>query len=195
MRQVALVVFIVLLLGSCSGKIVTKYHGSTLNFSECQGDPDSTSSGQEETTQCVEGVPFRATGSRMEYFTYTTHPTEQKCTFQLLSRIVHNVPGDWYTIAYKPAKFEQHKFSVTLNPNGTLSSVNAESTPVTPETLVEAVVKGAAPAMLTRSHEDCTDTPTVLGRCKMMENSSADASCANTMLDRLENYKKLRNRK
>ena len=196
MRPIVLVVFSVLVLGSCSGKIVTKYCGSTVQDCKFQNANGETTS----TTEKGQGVPFRMTESRMEYFTYTTHPTQQTCTFPLRNRIVENVPGDWYTIAYKPAPFEQHKFSVTLNPNGTLSSVNAESTPVTPEALVKAAVAGFTGAgiigKLLPSGAPCTDTLVILGRCKIKkpatatEPEMATVECHQEMEKRLNKYKK-----
>ena len=65
------------------------------------------------------------------------------CSPELLSRIIDAPSDDLYSVRYKAAlAFEKHKFSVTLNENGTLKNVNSESTPASPKELLE-IAKGA----------------------------------------------------
>ena len=82
------------------------------------------------------GTPFRVVEPQMEYFIYTTRMEEDgqaspNCERRVLTRLAGDEPSaDWYTISYEPRLFEKQKFSVTLNDNGTLSSVATESTPI-----------------------------------------------------------------
>lgn len=99
--------------------IVIKHHGDTLPNNE------------------IKGIPFRIVEPQIEYSAHLTRmkngQEDWTCDPSLLSRVIENTPSTaWYTVSYQPGYFEKHKFSVTLNDNGTLSSVNTESTPVGP---------------------------------------------------------------
>ena len=163
-----LLVIIVSVLWSCSGHITIERHMDGL-------------------PQEIPGIPFRLTETQIEYSAYLTHMEEDKigwaCEPSLLPRIIENAPSaDWYTISYQPAPFEKHKFSVTLNANGTLSSVNTESTPVGPQEIAEAAEKFDSLSVwallspssgMEKSSTSCTGTLQVLGRCSMTNENCA----------------------
>ncbi len=99
-----------------------------------------------------DGVPLRLTESRTVYWTYTAREDIGECRSYLQSEIQDNVPSsDHYTISYSPKLFERSKTQLTVNDNGTLRSINVESTPVSVDDLVkiaEQAAKISAPVPL-----------------------------------------------
>ena len=189
--SLSILLLVAVMFGGCAGEIVTKKYN-------LDGD--------------AKGVLFRLVRPQMEYLTYTTLPGQITCTPQLRNRIVEGMPADdWYAIGYEPEKFERHKFSVVLNPNGTLNTVNMDSTPITLKDLVEAATTLAPglPATLFPKPEQeseqeqndkkgknndtisrpCTETPFILGRCLLEDNGTPIKECVKAVNDELQYYK------
>ena len=147
------------------------------------------------------GIPFRVAESWKEYFMYTTIEENGKslprCRPQLHVRVLDNVPSsELYTIAYgtetknkteiKTQWFAKQKFAVTLHANGTLASVNVESTPPSPKELAEVaqIVAGLPMFVPTPEKETsegvkkraqepilppCTGTPQYINHCQIRD--------------------------
>ena len=89
-------------------------------------------------TPSGEGVPFRLAVSRMVYWTHTVREGTVDCRPSLQSEIQDNVPSDdWYVINYKSRWFERSNTQFALHSNGTLQSVNADSTPLQVDDVVK----------------------------------------------------------
>ena len=165
---VCILISLSLALSGCSGKIYTK--------------PDNGAESKNNAkpkNNAKDGVPFRIAEKQMEYFSYTSiiekgGARTNNCSSYLLGRIVFAPSDTLYYLYYKPATFEKHTFSVTLNENGTLKSVNTTSMPTSPKEFVDAVKEiGAAISSgfstLSVDEEElppCTASPiTIFGRC------------------------------
>lgn len=183
-RALAPLLLTALVVAGCSGKIVVK------KYNPSNGD--------------LGGIPFRVAESWEEYYTFTTIKTNgvisKLCTQKLRTRAVENIPSnDLYVISYKAENglfgwLESRKLSVALHENGTLASVNAESTPVSPKEWAEVaqIVAGLPMFVPTQTSEEaaplipngltakelaqqeekpppplCTGDPYSLGRCKI----------------------------
>lgn len=103
-----------LTLAGCTGTI------RTVNDSDCKDKP-------------CEGIPVRVMENHWEYYAFTTinlgNVPIRLCTPELLSRDVSAPSRERHYVYYEPKWFEKHKLSVALHADGTLKSVNAESTP------------------------------------------------------------------
>ena len=188
MRRCTLIISLITLLSSllagCTGKIVVKKNGND---------------------NPLGGIPFRMAESWKEYFEYTTVETKEglslKCQPQLYIRVLDNVPSsELYTIAYETDQwFERQKFAVTFHANGTLASVNVESTPPSPKELAEvAQIVAGLPMFVPASDEEvaaalsdgpdsgkgnrppCTGTPRYIDHCQI-----GDKDCENRVKDRV----------
>lgn len=131
------------------------------------------------------GVPFRLATSRMVYWTYTTRTgvngtMTSACQPQLQAEIWDNVPSDEkYVISYDSAPFESSKMQVVLNDNGTLRSVNVDSTPLSPENIIKAAVEAGKVLKSNQDTQDlasgteepaCTAEKHIVGRCGIEDN-------------------------
>ena len=159
---------ILLFLSGCAGKIVT----SEFEKGKVDG--------------VLDGVVFRILEPQKEYFSYTATLSNKvlsnNCSPKLLSRIIDAPSSKLYSVGYEAALFEKHKFSVTLNENGTLNNVNSESTPASPTELLE-IAKGAVGIGLTlnilaKKNEGkappCNQDPKMIfRRCSINDNDAA----------------------
>ena len=88
-----------------------------------------------ENTETTRGIPVRFMETQKEWFSYTTVRqldgiNSPNCKPMLLLRFVDAPTDKKYRIYYESVGFEKNKIKITLNPNGTLGSVDSESTPV-----------------------------------------------------------------
>lgn len=149
------------IIGGCSGHIIVKKY------------PEYDTNGTE--VKEAHGVLFRVPESWDEYFRYTTiqkadGTLSYNCNPQTHIRTVHDFPSSQlYTLGYQPREFEKHKLSVTLNANGTLASVNTESTPITLKEILEsAQLASGIPGILFPAEQT---TPAAEGEADGRKNS------------------------